>query len=759
MTAISAPVASSGPSAESSVHRHKFVRALDGRIDKVRVGFGYQLGLLATAVVMLILPLIYMALVAVVAYGVYWHAVYDTSIFEGRGNGRGKLIAYLAPLAVGIILVLFMVKPLFARRSRGNAPMALRRENEPLLFAFVDRLCEVVGARKPSRIQVNTQVNASASFREGIIGFIRKDLVLTIGLPLAAGLTIRQLAGVLAHEFGHFAQGTGMRLTFIVRSINHWFARVVYERDAWDEWLERASRDGGHWGITIIMLLSRLFVFLTRRVLWLLMMIGHAVSSFMMRQMEFDADRYETRVAGSEAFVATSERIRLLSVASHAAMSDLQAAWQERRLGDDLALLVRHRDVTMPAEVRRAVEKHAAETRTGWFDTHPCDAARIASSRRENAAGLFQLDDPATDLFADFCVLSRDATVNFYQRDLGLPIRSENLVSSSDLITTVGKQEEAQQSVGRYFQGLVHPVRPVFLPSTSVDVRDRDAAAELLLDRRGQAVSFGKQLAGDVKAFSDADKKLVNVRTARAKLSAGLHVDFAALEVPPGTYESLRAVEQSIAAERSAAVQRLNAALLPQMERLQVALALTAPVPATRPEPEHAAEEEDFGEYEISDAPAGVGANLGVDDALLTAFAGLARAAERVEELRQHWVVFAGLLPHLRQDKNAEAFINEVLARARKVSRSLGDVRDALHKIPYPYEHVERGVSLATFVVKAVPVENQVGVVYQAGEMAIDAYYPLYVRILSDLCSRAEAAEQEFGLEPLAEPQHESGTP
>ena len=34
--------------------------------------------------------------------------------------------------------------------------------------------------------------------------------------------------------------------------------------------------------------------------LWVLMWIGHGVSSFMLRQMEFDADRYEARVAGSE---------------------------------------------------------------------------------------------------------------------------------------------------------------------------------------------------------------------------------------------------------------------------------------------------------------------------------------------------------------------------------------------------------------------------------------------------------------------------
>jgi hypothetical protein len=52
------------------------------------------------------------------------------------------------------------------------------------------------------------------------LGVFKKDLVLTIGLPLVAGLSVREFGGVLAHEFGHFAQGGGMRLTALVRYVN-----------------------------------------------------------------------------------------------------------------------------------------------------------------------------------------------------------------------------------------------------------------------------------------------------------------------------------------------------------------------------------------------------------------------------------------------------------------------------------------------------------------------------------------------------------
>ena len=83
--------------------------------------------------------------------------------------------------------------------------------------------------------------------------------MLTIGLPLVAAMDLKQLAGVLAHEFGHFAQGTALRLSYIVRSINAWFARLVYEHNEWDHWLA-AGGGANHWTIILVLWLARVCV-------------------------------------------------------------------------------------------------------------------------------------------------------------------------------------------------------------------------------------------------------------------------------------------------------------------------------------------------------------------------------------------------------------------------------------------------------------------------------------------------------------------
>ena len=115
---------------------------------------------------------------------------------------------------------------------------------------------------------------------------LRRGLLLTIGLPLVAGLSVRQFGGVLAHEFGHFAQGSGMRVTALVRQINYWFARVVFERDHWDAKLDAWSRNND-WRALIVVNLARAAVGASRLVLKGLMKIGHAVSSFLLRQILF----------------------------------------------------------------------------------------------------------------------------------------------------------------------------------------------------------------------------------------------------------------------------------------------------------------------------------------------------------------------------------------------------------------------------------------------------------------------------------------
>jgi Zn-dependent protease with chaperone function len=400
-----------------------------GGITHSRPSLPYQAGLAVVALLMVLLPVVYAGLILLVGWGVWYHATNDFFLLPGAAGIWLTLLLYFGPIVLGLTLIAFMVKPLFAGRRPSLPTMALGAEQERLLFAFIERICRLVGAPLPSRVEVNCAVNAGASFRRGAASLFGQDLTLTIGLPLVAGLNTTQFAGVLAHEFGHFSQGAGMRLTYVIRRINHWLFRVVYERDQWDLELDRAA-NGADPRVGIVLHAVRGCILLTRRILWVLAHAGHAVSCYMLRQMEYDADRYECRVAGSDTFRETMVRLQELNLASNAAFAALRDSWRAQRLPDSLPHFIVGTFSGIPLDVREETGRRVAGSTTGIFDTHPCDTDRVRAAEALAAPGVFRSDDPATTLFRDFASLSRRVTRLSYEKEHALTIRHQNLVDT-----------------------------------------------------------------------------------------------------------------------------------------------------------------------------------------------------------------------------------------------------------------------------------------------------------------------------------------
>jgi hypothetical protein len=219
----------SNASSSSTLSWETVLAGFQGKLKWHGTSFFYQIGLLLVTALIVLLPLLYIAFIGATAWGVYWWGRNFVFLLGGDFHGvhlyLAKVLLYCTPLFAGIVVVFFMLKPLLARPAPGTQPLALNPANEPLLFAFISRICETIGAPFPKRIDVDCDLNASAGFRRGFRSFFGNDLVLTIGLPLVAAMSVTELAGIVAHEFGHFTQGLAMRLSYIIRRVNGWFAR------------------------------------------------------------------------------------------------------------------------------------------------------------------------------------------------------------------------------------------------------------------------------------------------------------------------------------------------------------------------------------------------------------------------------------------------------------------------------------------------------------------------------------------------------
>jgi Zn-dependent protease with chaperone function len=332
-------------------------------------------------------------------------------------------------------MVLFLFKPLFFRARIERRRRSLTRPSQPLLFEFIDRICFATGAPIPERIDVDYQVNASAHPLNGVLSVVAGQMVLTVGLPLAAGLSARQLAGVLAHEFGHFSQKMGMGASLVIRRVNFWFARVVYERDELDATLDSLIADSD-WRIGIVLQLASVGVMFSRAVLWCFMMAGHVISAGLMRQMEFDADRYEYGLVGSRTFEETSLELQMLSVAQTATDQLLHKLYLKGRLADDMIFLANHCRSQLAPEIQRDIQAAQAQEKQSWLATHPIDRTRVARANAASEDGIFHLDRPAHELFRHYDEICQGVTWDFYRDKLGSHVTPQQLVPTRQLMQT-----------------------------------------------------------------------------------------------------------------------------------------------------------------------------------------------------------------------------------------------------------------------------------------------------------------------------------
>lgn len=419
----------------------------------------YRAALALSAFAIVLLPLIYIAIIIATGYGVYLYAGHVASWIDPDIPPWIDLIIYGGPIFAGIMLIVFMMKPLFSRTNRFSERLPLDLTKEPQLRDFIAGICYCVGAPMPVRVEIDCQANASARLRRGFLSLGRRDLVLTIGLPLVGDLNTRQFAGVLAHEFGHFAQTAGMGFIFVISSVNAWFARVVFGRDQWDASLTRLSEKGDH-RIVAVILFTRGMIWLTRKILYGLMQVAHAITCLQLRQMEYDADYYAAQVAGSAAFCETMLEAHRLDAAFAVALERLRGLWRNRHLADNFPAFVALQRSQLAPDAAAKLDA-AATKKMRWLDTHPTSAQRCTRVDVLQLPGVCRREQPATVLFSDFSALSRTATRHYYRTQLQINFDEGSLVPTENATKTAVDASRRTEAYKRLTGDVLDLARPL----------------------------------------------------------------------------------------------------------------------------------------------------------------------------------------------------------------------------------------------------------------------------------------------------------
>lgn len=708
-------------------------RVLDGLqrpIDPVPVGGAYKLGLLAVAAAMLLLPLLYAGLIFLIGHTIYWQAVRAFTVVR-HGMHFGQAALLLGLVVIGVITLLFLVKPIFSRGNAARHPLQLKRSREPFLFEYVEAICRSVGAPLPKAIVVDGEANASAGFGQGIFGFLTSDLTLVIGLPLVSGLTVRQFTGVLSHEFGHFAQGTGLRLSYLIRSINYWFMRAAFERNL----LDRDESRGGL-RIATFLFVVRFFIWLTRLMLRGVMLVGHAVSCFMMRELEYDADRHETRVVGPKTFALTCRRITDLSLAHRMAYSDLHRFLQEERLADDFPALVASNVPHIPKEFRKLVRKFERDQETGLFDTHPTNQDRIASAEREQTPGVFDLggkDYPASVLFSNFKRLCRAYSIEFYKAALGEDFQKSMLRPVEQLIEQRDAEIAAGKSLDRYFQVHIPILRPLRIADDAHKPprKPRQTLAALKAARE-QMLTLVDEYERLTQRYDAAEASLLAAGEANSLLDVGLSVKAKDFQLHSGRPDD---VEDKLSRSRDA-VQNLGSRMLEfesaAEDRLSHALRLLQ-LKAVWSKIEDG-EELHLEVRRIFPDAQFISSQMAEVPVLRLLYRRLAVLCSRIKRRRVHRELFESIAGQMQK----------LHARLQAIQQNFGDRL-------YPFDHAVADQTLRQYALPVLPDQYDLfGLVFVTQHL-YERLAGLQMRLFAQLTHAAEKVETAVGLPQLTE--------
>ncbi len=222
---------------------------------------------------------------AVLGYAVIWSA-----LFVGMGllvwvcsrwlSGQTVGLAFLLTALGALSLVVSVLRALW---TPFPAPTGRRvtRDQAPSLFKMLDKVRERTNGPRFDEVLIDGRLNASVVQRPrlGLLGCYRNTLVL--GLPLLFLLNPRQLASVVAHEYGHLSQDHGKLGAWVYRTRRSW-SRLAELRDS-------AGDRGSFADVALNLFFTRFFPRFNAR------------AFVLSRQQEYEADATAHDVSGAQA--------------------------------------------------------------------------------------------------------------------------------------------------------------------------------------------------------------------------------------------------------------------------------------------------------------------------------------------------------------------------------------------------------------------------------------------------------------------------
>jgi heat shock protein HtpX len=286
----------------------------------------------------------------------------------------GRVSIGITIIAVlGIVAILSGILP----RHEKSVPTRPRvtSDDQPRLFEEIRRIAEATNSAMPLDVYISANLNAAVAHVGGFLGIGARPMMI-VGLPMIAALTVSELRGVLAHEFGHYVGGE-TRLAPVIYRTRQAIGRTVNA-------LARSEHV-----ITRLMFVP----FYLYGLMYLRTTLGIS------RRQELDADQMAARIAGGEAFESGLVKIHAAGLVFDAYMNGelggLLAAGCRPPVAEGFALFLRAQGKAAALQKADEVMREGTSDR---YDSHPSLKERLDALRGATHWPLRDPDPAATEL-------------------------------------------------------------------------------------------------------------------------------------------------------------------------------------------------------------------------------------------------------------------------------------------------------------------------------------------------------------------------
>lgn len=383
-------------------------------------------GLLLGAALSVFLLLCYIALLLGVFLGLWLPSLSSAWAGHLLGNPLLGLAVQIVVVLLSSLLLLALLKPLLSIRPRRYHGQFLSPEHEPDLHAFIEDVCERMRVPVPTRVYLEQGPVVETFYCHGPLGYFRNQIVLTLGMPLVAGMNTSQLAGLIGQTMNRFRirnlpQANGLLLAFF-----SFMKTALHQPDVLDSaflrWRQQGRIGDGSWRLWAGF--ARWARLPLKGCLYLMQGMFHR----WIHRLVADADKVALAFCGTDGLLNQMDQGQLLSHSHRQLMEGLDKKWRESNvLPENLVQMMlvqaRRYPSTMAQQLRDRQQRDFQAQ--AWII--PSDNLRLGRVLKQRVQGSYDCFSPAISLFQHYAKLTRRMTLRSYHHELQLPVARHQL--------------------------------------------------------------------------------------------------------------------------------------------------------------------------------------------------------------------------------------------------------------------------------------------------------------------------------------------